>query len=423
MAVSQNVANALVDPGAYGDLEQVDTALAWLRREAPFTKVQPQGYDEFWAVTRHSDILAVERAPDLFHNEDRSVTVISQEAERSIKAITGGSPNLSRNLTRMDNPDHAKYRAIAQLAMTPAKITERSGRIREIAREFVGRLAERDGECDFARDIAFLYPLRVVMEILGVPEEDEPLMLRLTQEAFGTTDPDVNRAGAQVSEAQRIKDLTETLAELRAYFADMTIDRRRNPRDDFASVLANARIDGELLPDYELFSYFGLVAAAGHDTTANVTAGGVWALAERPDQVAKLKQDPKLVASYVEEAIRWVTPVKHFMRTAMADTEVAGQKVSEGDWLMLCYHSGNRDEGVFTAPYEFDVTRRPNKQIAFGYGPHMCLGQHLGRLEIKIFMEELLPRLESMELSGVPTRTKSNFVSGPKSIPIRYKLT
>ncbi|MGJ4953537.1 cytochrome P450 [Bradyrhizobium sp. HKCCYLS20291] len=422
MKVPQNFADAIVDPLAYAEVERVDEALRWLRREAPLARIEPRGYEPFWTVTRHADILEVERQNELFHNADRSVTVISMEAERSIRQLTGGSPHLNRNLTRMDNPDHFAHRRIAQGVLLPQKLREREPRIRAIAREFVDRMAEFDGRCDFARDIAFLYPLRVLMEIMGLPASDEPLMLKLTQQAFSSTDPDLNRSGKQVSDAERVADLHRLRGDVTTYFTDIANDRRKCPRDDLASVLANAKVHGEPLKNYELVSYYGLVATAGHDTTSNTIAGGAWALAENANQFAKLKAAPELIRRHVEESVRWETVVKHFMRTATADTELRGQKIAKGDWLMLCYLSGNRDEAVFNEPYQYDVGRTPNKHVAFGYGAHICLGQHLGRLEMQIFWEELLPRLESLELDGTPTRTKANFVSGPKSVPIRYRM-
>jgi cytochrome P450 len=169
-------------------------------------------------------------------------------------------------------------------------------------------------------------------------------------------------------------------------------------------------------------SYYIIVATAGHDTTSSTTAHAMWALAENPDQFRKVKENPALIPGLVEESIRWATPVKHFMRTAMADTELHGQKIAKNDWLMLSYPSGNRDEDVFADPFRFDVERSPNKQLAFGYGAHVCLGQHLARLEMRLFWEELLPRLESVELDGTPKLSEANFVSGPKRVPIRYRM-
>ena len=162
--------------------------------------------------------------------------------------------------------------------------------------------------------------------------------------------------------------------------------------------------------------------ASATNTTSNTTAGAMWALAENPDQFAKVKGDLSLIPSMVEESIRWETPVKHFMRTATDDTEIAGQKIARNDWLFLAYPSGNRDEAVFDDPFQFKVDRSPNKHVAFGYGAHVCLGQHLARMEMRLLWEELLPSLQSVELSGKPSRTQANFVSGPKSVPIRFRM-
>jgi len=263
----------------------------------------------------------------------------------------------------------------------------------------------------------------VIMQIMGVPESDEPRMLKLTQELFGTNDPEMNRTGTiSLSNSEVLASLVETVQDFTNYFDAITADRRANPRDDVASVIANSQVDGHLLTERAAMGYYIIVATAGHDTTSNTTAGGLWALAENPGEFAKLKADPSLIPTYVEETIRWVTPVKHFMRSATADTEVHGQKIAKGDWLMLCYPSGNRDEEVYPDPFAFKVDRTPNKHVAFGYGAHVCLGQHLARMEMRILWEELLPRLKSVELAGTPRLTEANFVSGPKTVPIRYVM-
>lgn len=422
MSVPQSVAETIVDPRAYADRDRVDEAFRWLRREAPLAQVQPEGYDPFWAVTRHADILDVEVKNELFHNGDRASTLANIEADRRVRELMGGSPHLVRTLVQMDNPDHAAYRRLTQKAFLPQNLRPLEPRIREIARAFVDRMAAHGERCDFARDVAYLYPLRVIMELLGVPQEDEPRMLKLTQEIFASADPDLNRSGGEVSSAKGAEDMQATMADFMTYFAAITEDRRRCPRNDISSVIANGEINGAPLSHFEAMSYYIIVASAGHDTTSNTTAGALWAMAENPEQFARVKADLALIPGLVEESIRWETPVKHFMRTATADTEVAGQAIAKGDWLMLCYPSGNRDEAVFKDPYAFDIGRTPNKHVAFGYGAHVCLGQHLGRMEMRILWEELLPRLESVELDGTPTRWLANFVCGPKSVPIRFRM-
>ncbi len=423
MTIPQEIADTIVDPKAYADGKRIDDAFSFLRKEMPLAQATPADYDPFWVVTKHADILEVERQNDLFHNGDRAATLVPREVDLKVREMMGGSPHLVRSLVQMDNPDHMAYRRITQGAFLPQNLRKLEDRIREIARGFIDRMAAKGDTCDFARDVAFLYPLHVIMEVLGVPEVDEPRMLKLTQELFGSADPELNRLGAEVKDpAVGLAAMAETVGEFITYFNEMTEDRRRKPREDLASLIANATIDGQPLDHFAAMSYYIIAATAGHDTTSNTTAGGLWAIAERPDQFKRLKADPSLIPSFLEETIRWVTPVKHFMRTATADAEVHGQKIAKGDWMMLCYPSGNRDEDVFADPFEFKIDRSPNKHVAFGYGAHVCLGQHLGRMEMRVLWEELLPRLESVELNGTPKLMQANFVCGPKSVPIRFKM-
>jgi cytochrome P450 len=338
--------------------------------------------------------------------------------------MMGGSPHIVRSLVQMDNPDHGNYRRLTQPYFLPQNVRKLEPRIREIAKSFVDRMADKGGQCDFARDVTLFYPLHVIMEILGVPEVDEPFMLRLTQELFGPADPDVNRMRRNTTtEDEGLQAILATVADFTTYFNKMTHDRRANPQDDVASAIANGTVNGQPLGEWEAMSYYIIVATAGHDTTSNTTAGALWALAEEPGEYAKLQADiPNMMPGFIEESIRWVTPVKHFMRTAMADTTVRDQAIKKDDWLFLAYPSGNRDEDVFDDPFRFRVDRTPNKQLAFGYGAHVCIGQHLARMEMRIFWEELLPRLKEFELAGEPKRTEATFVCGPKSVPIRYKM-
>lgn len=423
MQIPADIAFAVVDPKAYADGKRIDEAFKWLRREAPLAVAQPEGFDPFWVVTRHADILNIERQNDLFHNGDRSAVVTTIEADKKVRAMMGGSPHLVRSLVQMDNPDHFNYRRLTQAWFLPQNLRNLEARIREIARGFIDRMAAKGDACDFARDVAFLYPLHVIMEVLGVPECDEPRMLKLTQELFGSADPDVNRSGQRIDDVDvGLANLQATVVDFMTYFNEMTEDRRRNPRNDLASVIANGAIEGQPLGHLEAMSYYIIAATAGHDTTSNTTAGAMWALAENPAQFKKVKENPSLIPSMVEESIRWETPVKHFMRTATADAEVAGQKIAKGDWLMLCYPSGNRDEAVFDDPYTFNPERTPNKHVSFGYGAHICIGQHLARMEMRVLWEELLARLDHVELNGEPKRTEANFVCGPKAVPVRFKM-
>jgi cytochrome P450 len=269
--------------------------------------------------------------------------------------------------------------------------------------------------------VALHYPLRVIMSILGVPEQDEPRMLKLTQELFGATDPELARKGDPAA-LEREFDMG-VIIDFSNYFRALSEAKRAAPTDDLATLIANSHIDGQPISDLEAMSYYIIVATAGHDTTSSSTAGAIWALAERPGELAKLKADPSLIPGLVDESIRWTTPVKTFMRTVTKDTTLAGQDLKAGDWLMLCYASGNRDEEVFEAPDEFRVDRKPNKHLAFGYGAHLCLGQHLAKMEMRILWEELIPQLSELTLDGVAAMSEAVFVNGPKRLPIRFKMS
>jgi len=413
---------AVVDPKAHADPPRLDAAFAWLRHNEPVALAELPGFDPFWIVSKHADILEVSRDNSLFpYGAFPSTLAPHQAVERGREARAAGRP-LLYTLVQMDEPDHMKYRALTQAWFMPQNIRRLEGRIRELAREAVARMESLGGECDFVEEVALHFPLRVIMEILGVPREDEPRMLKLTQELFGATDPDLRRQGGDETPEARQQDVQATMMDFFNYFKVLTESRRASPRNDVASTIANATIDGQPISDLDAVSYYLIVATAGHDTTSSSTAGAMWALAERPAEFAKVRASPALIPGLVDESIRWTTPVRHFMRSAAADTTLRGQAIAKGDWLMLCYPSGNRDEEVFDDPYAFRVDRIPNRHLAFGYGAHLCLGQHLAKLEMRILWEELLPRLKSVELAGEAKLSQANFVNGPKTLPIRYAL-
>ena len=417
-------AYAVINPAAYADGRTAREAFAWLRANNPLGKAELEGNFPLWVVAKHADILEISRQNDLFRSGDRSTTFTTVEGDAQVRKMTGGSPHLLRTLVQMDAPDHAKYRVMTQAWFLPQNIRPLEERIRKIAREHVDRMAAMGGACDFATDIALTYPLRVIMEVLGVPPEDEPRMLRLTQELFGASDPDLNRSGSAMSEnSDAMADLQATIADFFMYFKRITDDRKAEPKGDLASVIANGKIDGAPISDFEAMSYYVIVATAGHDTTSSSTAGAIWGLCEAPQEFAKLKADPSLIPGLVDESIRWVTPVKHFMRSATQDYEMRGRTIRKDDWLWLAYPSGNRDEEVFDDPDAFRIDRNPNRHLAFGYGAHLCLGQHLAKMEMRILWEELIPRLQSLELAGEPKLSVGSFVGGPKRLPIRYRLS
>ncbi len=423
LKIPGDLAETLVDPRAYAD-GRIHDSYAWLRANMPLAVAQPGGFDPFWVVTRHADILEISRQNDLFHNGDLATTIVGKEGDAQVRRMTGGSPHLVRSLVQMDAPDHPKYRALTQAWFMPPNIRSLEGRIREIAKASVARMAETGGQCDFVTEVALHFPLHVIMEILGVPEADEGRMLMLTQELFGAADPDLGRhpEDPNASMEVRMAAMQAVIGDFYQYFAKLSADRREHPTSDLATVIANGRIDGQPISELEAMSYYMIVATAGHDTTSSTTAGALWGLAEHPNQLAWLKEDLSRVPSLIDEAIRFTTPVKTFMRSATADAEVGGQPIAKGDWLMLCYASGNRDEAVFDDPQAFRADRSPNKQLAFGYGAHLCLGQHLAKMEMRILFEELLPRLKSVRLNGTPRVSEAVFVNGPKSLPIAFEM-
>jgi cytochrome P450 len=412
-------AQILVDPKAYAD-GRIHETYAWLRANQPFGRAHPEGFEPFWVATRHADILEISRQNALFLNGDKSPTIVNAETDKRIREMTGGSPHLLRTLIHMDEPDHMKYRALTQAWFMPQNLRSMEDRIRVVAKAAVEQMAATGGQCDFVREVALHYPLRVIMEIMGVPPEDEPRMLMLTQELFGAADPEL----ARKEEPDPAGKLTPgVITDFFEYFRKLSAERRANPGDDLASVIANSQIDGQPISEFEAMSYYIIVATAGHDTTSSSTGGAIWGLAENPAELAKLKADPSLIPGLVDESIRWTTPVKTFMRTAADAAEVGGRKLDKGDWLMLCYASGNRDEAVFEDPQAFRVDRKPNKHLAFGYGAHLCLGQHLAKMEMRILWEEMIPRLESLELAGEPSMSQAVFVNGPKTLPIRFRMS
>lgn len=418
--IPADIAAPLVDPFAYADGRIYDT-YAWLRKNAPLAVAELPGFDPFWVVTRHADILDVSKRNDEFHSGDRQTTLTTQEADRKVREMMGGSPHLLRTLVQMDAPEHPKFRMITQGWFAPPNVKKREDAIRKIARASVRKMLDTGGKCDFVNEVALHYPLHVIMEIMGVPEEDEPRMLKLTQELFGAADPELARKpGEQTIEEGRLD--FGVITDFFNYFGAIVNDRKAHPTDDLATVVANAKIDGAPISDFDAMSYYIIVATAGHDTTSSSTAGALWALAENPDQFRLVKENPSLIPGLVEESIRWTTPVKTFMRSATRDAEVNGTVIPNGDWMMLCYASGNRDEAVFDEPNKFRIDRSPNKHLAFGYGAHLCLGQHLAKLEMRILWEELLPHIKSVELDGDPKMSATVFVNGPKTLPVKFEI-
>lgn len=404
----------LADPTAYADDARLHTALTHLRAHEPVAWVDNAPYRPFWAVTKHADIMAIERDNTLFISEPRPL-LMPAEGDDVMKQQQDAGIGL-RTLIHMDDPHHRDVRKIGADWFRPKAMRDLKIRVDELAKRYVDRMRDIGPECDFVTDIAVNYPLYVILSLLGLPEDDFPRMLMLTQEMFGGDDTEHKRGEGTT------EDLFAVLMDFFTYFSALTASRRENPTDDLASAIANGTIDGELMSDMDTVSYYVIVASAGHDTTKDAISGGLRALIDNPDQLARLREDPSLMPTAVEEMIRWSTPVKEFMRTATADTEVRGVQIAKGESVYLAYVSGNRDEEIFDDPFRFDVARDPNRHVAFGYGVHFCLGAALARMEMNSLFTELVPRIESIELAGEPELSATTFVGGLKHLPIRYTL-
>jgi len=409
-----DAAKVLADPTAYADDARLHAALTHLRANNPVAWVENPPYRPFWAITKHADIMAIERANDLFLSEPRPL-LAPAEADDFAKAQLDAGMGL-RTLIHMDDPHHRKVRAIGADWFRPKAMRDLKVQVDRLAKRYVDRLREIGPECDFVTEIAVNFPLYVIMSLLGLPEDDFPRMHMLTQEMFGGDDEEYNKRGKSPEEQLTI------LLDFFTYFSELTASRREHPTEDLASAIANGRVDGEPLSDVDTASYYVIVASAGHDTTKDAISGGLLALIENPSELERLRQNMDLMPTAVEEMVRWATPVKEFMRTAAEDTTVRGVPIGKGESVYLAYVSGNRDEEVFDDPFRFDVSRDPNKHVAFGYGVHFCLGAALARMEMNSLYSELIPRLESIELAGEPELAATTFVGGLKHLPIRYSL-
>lgn len=405
---TDEAAKVLADPTAYADDDRLHTALAHLRANNPVAWVDKPPYRPFWAITKHADVMDIERENMLFTNWPRPVLTTAEGDE--MQAAAG-----VRTLIHLDDPQHRVVRAIGSDWFRPKAMRALKVRVDELAKIYVDKMMAAGPECDFVQEVAVNYPLYVIMSLLGLPEADFPRMLRLTQELFGSEDSEFRRGSSN-------EDQLPALLDMFGYFNGVTTARREHPTEDLASAIANARVDGEPLSDIETVSYYLIVATAGHDTTSATISGGLHALIENPDQCRRLRDNLDLMPLATEEMIRWVTPVKEFMRTAAKDTTVRGVPIAAGDSVLLSYVSANRDEDAFDDPFRFDVGRDPNKHVAFGYGVHFCMGAALARMEVSSFFSELLPRLKSIELTGDPQLIATTFVGGLKHLPVRYSL-
>ena len=399
---------AMVRPSTYANPPLLETLMTEFRASDPLPFIQSDSHKPFYIATKHADIIEIARQPDIFKNTQQSVL-----QTKEIEAAQAEQGNPLRTLIHMDDPDHSKFRALTKAWFMPENLKRVEASVRSIADETVDRMLESGPELDFVTEVAVWYPLRVIMSILGVPAADEALMLKLTQELFGADDPDMKREQAPD------EDRMQTLIDFFNYFNALTASRRANPTDDVASVIANAQIDGAPIGELEAMSYYVIIATAGHDTTSSSTAGGMLALLQHPEELQKVINNPDLMSLMVDEAIRWTSPVKHFMRYPERAYELRGKTIEAGSPVMLLYPSGNRDEEVFDRPQSFLADRRPNRHLAFGHGAHHCLGNLLAKMEIRFLYEAMFNRMKTFELIGEPRWVESTFVSGLKTLPVR----
>ena len=384
-----------------------------LRAESPVHACDVKDVEPFFAVTRQDDIKYISRTPELFLNEP-GITLMP--TDRVIDETEG--LGAMRVVINTDPPVHRDLRKVASPFLTPRALNSMQDVIEKSAKGLVDSLAADglEGETDLAMGIAVHHPLRVLAKAIGVPEEKEAQILNLSNRLFA---PDDLELGGGQNSREDFAQLGQEFLEL---FLPIIEDRRKNPTDDLASVIANAQIRGEPMGPMETLGYYLIVFSAGHDTTKNSLAGGFWQLIANPAEFAKVQQDLSRAPDAVEEMIRWASPVNYMKRTAAKDTEVAGQKVREGERLVMFYGSANRDESVFEDPYTFTIDRNPNRHIAFGYGEHFCMGTHFARRSMRAIVEQLAQRIEHWELAADPEWIRASFVVGLKHLPVRYKL-
>ncbi|MCB2075543.1 MAG: cytochrome P450 [Novosphingobium sp.] len=393
----------LLDPAQYHARGYPWDAWAKLRRDDPVHRIEQGFGGDFWAVTRHADIVACETNPDVFKNGPAL----------TIGAETGGF----RMLVNLDPPEHPQHRAVANPWFMPRSIEWVRQLAEEIVTETFDRAMERNGEViDFQEDVANLVPTAVISAYLGAPREMWPKIVEWTNQIINANDPSV--AGDQGTAALLMQATGAIMQVHGATFAD----RRANPKDDLMTALVQAEIDGKPLTDIELASWGIILTTAGHETSQSTFGMGVHTLLQHPDQLARLKADPSLLPRAIDEMLRYLSPAIHFLRTPDRDVEVGGKTIRAGEHMIMFYPSANRDEEVFENPDSFDIERNPNRHLAFGCGPHVCIGMHLAKLELRVMFEEFLARVEEIEPVGEPERVFTNSTGGFKRFPVRMRV-
>jgi cholest-4-en-3-one 26-monooxygenase len=393
----------LVDQDTYAKVGAPHDQFAWLREHAPvfLHHGDPRrGNPEFWAVTRHEDVTYVSRHPELFSSHTR-LAIYNEPSDDQLA--------LQRMMMlNQDPPDHTRKRGFVNRGFTPRAIGLLEQHIRDIARDLVDGVGP---EADFVRDLAAPLPLYVICELLGAPVEDREKIFNWSNRMIGFDDPEFQLTPA---------DGMAAATAIYAYAHDLAEERAGNPRDDIVTRLLEPDNLGDRLSSDEFDLFVLLLMVAGNETTRNAASGGMQAFFDHPDQWQRLLADPSLARTGVDEIVRWVTPVNLFRRTATRDLELRGQKIREGDKVVVFYSAANRDEAVFKDPDAFDIGRDPNPHVGYGGGgPHFCLGAHLARLELRVLFETLAEVKPGIAARSAPRRLRSNFINGIKELPLR----
>lgn len=410
--MADNLGVLFTFPAEFGDMDRWHSRVSEVRKNKPVLRVDLEGFTPFWVLTRYADVFAVSRDNEHWLNTTRSVLGPDEDWHRM---LAQGIPE-PMTLIHLDGNDHRDHRQVTNDWFKPASVKQRQPRIEAIADLFVEKMRSMGGKCDFASDIAQPYTLRVIMDIYGVPEEDEPLMMDLTQGLFGAADPEFQGDAAD-PEAR----LIESVMKFIQYFNELTEERRAHPTDDLATVIATGRPGNQEMDDAHRLWYYIIVATAGHDTTSFALAGGMEAILRDLSQLKLLADDPTLAGNAADECIRWTSPVRHFLRYATEDSMVGGIEVPAGGRVLLSYPSANRDESVFEGPDVFDVRRgNADKLLSFGVGAHFCLGSQFARREIRTMLSKLATQLDHIEPAGPAQWSESAFVSGVKHLPVAY---
>jgi cholest-4-en-3-one 26-monooxygenase len=393
----------LIDQARYEAGGPPHDLFAELRRTRPVHWNTMDGTPGFWALTTYRDVFDVSLDQKTFSSARegailRSFNPEEYEIQKSLMINLAPGP-------------HTKYRRLVSLGFAAKTLRNLEPHVREVTTEILDEVAPL-GACDFVDRISAELPLQVIVEMVGVPKADRRKVLEWSNKMIGFDDPEYGAAAPEVG--------AMAAAELFMYANELAEEREKHPKDDLVSLLMRAEVDGERLSRADFSAFFMLLLVAGNETTRNLISGGMLALIEHPEERARLMADRSLLSTAIEEMLRWVSPVNVFQRIATRDTEVHGQPIREGEKVVLFYASANRDEAQFPDANRFDVARTPNDHVAFGIGPHFCLGANLARLEIRVMFEEILRRLPDIELAGPPERLRSYFINGIKRMPIRF---